>query len=214
MHTVTRRIACFCEKTFEAEMPDAVDLATDGGAADAILGGEFMAATCPACGKRLTPEFPCLVSMDRDIPGAQGRGVLLVPEADRVACMRGRLPEGMAVPARLAIGVPELMEKLLVFRASLDDRVIEIVKYYYLTSAAAGASAGDRDVILRFQGEEAGRLVFHIDGLAEGQIGVARLPRDIYARIEADLPARLAEEPFREFCEPPYVSLRRAEFAG
>ena len=69
-------------------------------------------------------------------------------------------------------------------------------------------------VFLAVSGEEAGRLVFHIDGLAEGQIGVARLPRDIYARIEADLPARLAEEPFREFCEPPYVSLRRAEFAG
>lgn len=214
MHTVTRRIACFCEKTFEAEMPDAVDLGAEPGIAETILGGDFMAVSCPACGKRLTPEFPCMVSLARDIPGAAGRGVLLVPEADRVACLRGRLPQGMAAPARLAIGVPELAEKLRIFSAALDDRAVEIVKYYYLTSSAAGAAAGEKDVSLVFQGEEGGRLVFHITGLADGQIGVARLPRDIYARIEADLAARLGEEPFSVFCEPPYVSLRKAELSA
>ncbi len=213
MHTVTRRIACFCEKTFEAEMPDAVDLAADEGMRDAILSGEFMAAVCPACGKRLTPEFPCLVSMPAEIPGTGGRDVLLVPEADRVACMRGRLPEGMATPARVAVGVPELAEKLRIFGASLDDRVVEIVKYYYLTSAAA-ASAGEREVTLRYHGEESGRMVFHIEGMAEGQIGVVRLSRDIYARIAADLSARLSEEPFSAFCDPPYVSLSRAELTS
>ena len=212
MHMVTRRIACFCETTFEADMPDAVDLGSDEGVQAAILQGDFMAATCPACGKRLTPEYSCRVAMAGDIPGVDsGRDVLLVPEADRVACMRGKLPVAGPAPARIAIGMPELAEKVLIFSSGLDDRVIEIMKYYLLTGSAAGP-AGDSEVTLTYHGEEAGRMEFHIAGIAEGQIGVTRLSRDIYARIAADLPTRLSEDPFSAFCDPPYVSLRKAEF--
>jgi len=213
MHTTTRRIACFCEKTFDAEIPDAIDLSLDEGVQDLILGGDFMAVTCPACGKRLTPEFPCVVSMAGEIPGAGGaRDVLLVPELDRVACLSGRhggLKDGHA---RVAIGMPELVEKVLIFSRSLDDRVVEIMKYYLLTGSA-GSAAEDREVTLRYSGDEGERMVFHITGLSEGQIGVARLGRDIYDRIQSDLATRLAEEPFSIFCDAPYVSIRKAELA-
>ncbi len=210
MHLVTRRIACFCEKTFEAELPDTVDLAADEGVEQLIVQGGFMAADCPACGKRLTPEFPCLVSVAREIPGASGgRGIFLVPEAERVACMRGKRP-GVEGHARIAIGIPELVEKVLVFGLGLDDRVIEIMKFYLLTGAAGGAGE-DRDVTFLYRGDESDRMVFHIQGLAEGQIGVARLSREIYRKIEIDLDSRLSEEPFSLFCDPPYVSIRKAE---
>ncbi len=210
MHLVTRKLACFCENSFEAEMPDSVDLAVDEGVEQLILQGDFMAAECPVCGKRLTPEFACLVSMAREIPGpGGGREVLLVPEAERVACMRGKRPE-TGDHARIAIGMPELVEKVLVFGKGLDDRIIEIMKFYLLTGAAGGAEE-DRDVTLLYRGDEGDRLVFHIRGLAEGEIGVARLSREIYRKIETDLDSRLAEEPFSLFCDPPYVSIRKAE---
>lgn len=214
MHTATRRMACFCEKTFEAEIPDSVDLALDEGLEALILQGDFMAVSCPACGKRLTPEFTCVVSMAREIPGTGGgRDVMLVPEAERVACMSGHHPSLEGAHARIAIGMSELAEKVLIFGSSLDDRVVEIMKYYLLTGSAGGA-AGDREVTLRYHGVEGERLVFHITGLSsEGAIGVARLARDMYRRIESDLPARLAEEPFSLFCDPPYVSIRKAELA-
>jgi len=210
MHLITRRMACFCEKTFEAELPDSVDFAVDEGVEQLIVQGGFMAVDCPACGKRLTPEFPCLVSVARGIPGADGgRGIFLVPEAERVACMRGKRP-GVEGHARIAIGMPELVEKVLVFGKGLDDRIIEIMKFYLLTGAAGGAGE-DRDVTFLYRGDEGDRIVFHIRGLAEGEIGVARLSREIYRKIEIDLDSRLAEEPFSLFCDPPYVSIRKAE---
>jgi hypothetical protein len=210
MHLVTRRIACFCENTFEAELPDSVDLAADEGVEQLIVQGGFMAVDCPACGKRLTPEFPCLVSVAREIPGAVGgRGIFLVPEAERVACMRGKRP-GVEGYDRIAIGMPELVEKVVVFGKGLDDRVIEIMKFYLLTGAAGGAGE-DRDVTFLYRGDEDDRMVFHIRGLAEGEIGVGRLSREIYRKIEVDLDSRLAQEPFSLFCDPPYVSIRKAE---
>jgi len=213
MHLVTRRIACFCENSFEAEIPDSVDLAADEGVEQLIVQGGFMAVDCPACGKRLTPEFPCLISVAREIPGvAGGRGVFLLPEAERVACMRGKSGAGEG-HARIAVGMPELVEKVLIFGSGRDDRIIEIMKYYLLTGAAGGAGE-DRDVTFLYRGDEGDRMVFHIRGLAEGEIGVARLSREIYRKIETDLESRLAGEPFSLFCDPPYVSIRKAELGA
>jgi hypothetical protein len=65
--------------------------------------------------------------------------------------------------------------------------------------------------VVTFRGFEGEKLLFHVAGLREGEVAVARLERALYDRIEADLANRLAAEPFRDFCEPPYVSLRRVE---
>ena len=212
MHTVTRRIACFCETTFEADMPDAVDLGSDEGVQAAILQGDFMAASLPCLRQAAHPR----VLLSGDNGGRHPRGRLGQGRAPRARGRQGGLHAGEAArrgppPARIAIGMPELAEKILVFSSGLDDRVIEIMKYYLLTGSGAGP-AGDSEVTLSYHGEEAGRMEFHIAGIAEGQIGVTRLSRDIYARIAADLPARLSEDPFSAFCDPPYVSLRKAEF--
>ncbi len=201
-----KRIACFCENTFEADMPQTADLGADPDVEPLILTGEFMAVTCPACGKRLTPEFPFRLT------GVPGFGeLLLVPEADRVALARGRLSPPAETSGRLAVGFAELAEKLLIARAGLDDRVIEIMKYYLLTGGAAKDPAeSEGDVTILYRGIEGDRHLFHIVGMREGEVGVARLGRDVYTRIAADVESRIAEEPFSEFCVPPWVSLRRA----
>lgn len=92
-----------------------------------------MAVTCPRCGKRLTPEFPFRLSL------AGGRGeIMLVPEKDRIGLARGKLDYELGSPYRVVVGFPELAEKLHILAAGLDDRVIEIMKYYLLTGAAGG----------------------------------------------------------------------------
>jgi hypothetical protein len=207
--TRTRRIACFCEKVFEAELPTVVDLAARPGAADEVLRGEFMAVSCPACGKRLTPEFPCRF---RGV-AAGDLGTLelaLVPEADRVAWLAGRAARDTAGADRVVIGVSELAEKLLVFRAGLDDRVVEMMKFL-LASRPGTVATGAGEVTVTFQRVEGDRLVFHLAGLRPGEVAVARLERSLYDRLHAELPQRLAEDPWKEFCTPPYVSLRRVE---
>lgn len=205
MHSVKRRIACFCEKTFEADIPDSADLTAEPEIEALITSGNFMAVTCPACGKRLTPEFPFRLTL------AGGKGdVFLVPEADHSAYVHGSLGYSIGSPFRVVVGFPDLAEKVLVLGRGLDDRVIEIMKYYLLTGAEhAEEEEQDRDVTLRYKGDENGRHVFHVMGVKEGEIGVARLAPELYQKIAADIEKRVEEEPFNEFCVPPWVSLRR-----
>jgi hypothetical protein len=201
--TVTRHIACFCDTSFDAEIPQTADLGAEPGVEELILGGDFMAVTCPACGKRLTPEYPFRLT---GVPGVGD--IFLVPEADRIAYIRGRLEYEIGSPGRVAVGYPELAEKVLIFSRSLDDRIIEIMKYYLLTGAASGWGP-EREVALLYRGEEGGRHLFHITGMKEGEVGVARLAAEFYSKIASDVDVRVRDEPFRDFCEPPWVSLRK-----
>ena len=202
----SRHIACFCENSFDAEIPESADLAADPGVQDLILGGDFMAVSCPSCGKRLTPEFPFRLT------GVMKVGeIFLVPEADRAAFVRGRLEYDVGKPGRIVVGFPELAEKVLICSRGLDDRVIEIMKYYLLTGAAAGGDQEqDRDVTLVYRGVEGDKHLFHILGIKAGEVGVARLAEQFYQKIASDVESRVREEPFRDFCEPPWVSLRKA----
>jgi hypothetical protein len=203
MKNETRRVACFCETTFDAVIPASADLKADPDVEQLILDGSFMSVTCPACSKKLSPEFPFHLTGVRD-----AGDVFLIPEADRGAYARNTLDYAIGAPGRIAIGFPELMEKVLIFSQGLDDRIIEIMKYYLLTGAAA-PQGGESDVTVLYRGSEQGRLLFNIIGMKEGEIGVARLAEGLYAKIAADLTKRLQEDPFKDFCRPPWVSLRR-----
>ena len=216
MNTTRRRIACFCDHVFEADIPSVVNLAERPETADEVLRGEFMVVSCPGCGRRLSPEFPCRFTGVTAGP----LGILdiqLVPEADRVSYLAGRMDRDLGRPGRVAIGIPELAEKLTIFRAGLDDQAVEILKYLLVTKPDPGrepSPASDREVVATFRGEEGARLLFHLSGLRDGEVGVARVARDLYDKVVADLPTRLSEEPFSDFCDPPYVSLRRVEQGG
>ena len=50
-----RRIVCFCEHSFDADVPDSVDLGKQPEVEQAILSGEFLSIRCPSCGKVLKP---------------------------------------------------------------------------------------------------------------------------------------------------------------
>lgn len=203
MHFVSRRIACFCDNVFDADVPDIADLETEPEVEKQIASGDFMALTCPKCGKRLTPEFP----FHLHLRGGLGE-MLMIPEMDMSRLILGKLNYEIGSPFRVVVGFPEMAEKLHILESGLDDRVIEIMKYYLLTGAT-GAEDQDRDVTLRYKGEEDGRHVFHVLGLKDGEIGVARLGGEIYRKIAEDVETRVKEEPFRDFCSQPWVSVRR-----
>ena len=203
MHFVSRRIACFCDNVFEAELPDSANLEVEPEVEQKIESGDFMVVACPKCGKHLSPEFPFRLSL------RGGRGdLLMVPEKDRNSLARARLDYETGNAFRVVVGFPEMAEKLHIFGAGLDDRIIEIMKYYLLTGAAAEENH-EADVTLRYKGEADGRHEFLVFGLKEGEVGVARLANEFYRKIATDVDARVEEEPFRGFCSPPWVSVRR-----
>jgi hypothetical protein len=210
MTSLPRHIACFCETSFDADLPTSADMTGDPEIEQLILDGSFMAVTCPGCGRRLTPEYPFRLT------GVSGFGELfLVPEADRGAYDRGTLDYDTGAPGRIVVGFPELGEKVLIARLGLDDRVIEIMKYYLLTgSASAGTAEQEKEVTIVYRGKDAGRHVFNIIGMKDGEIGIARLAEELYGRISSDVETRVTEDPFRDFCAPPWVSLRRVTGAA
>jgi hypothetical protein len=205
MTTAQRHIACFCETTFDADLPTSADMGADPEIEQLILDGSFMSLTCPGCGKRLTPEYPSRLT------GVSGFGDLfLVPETDRGAYERNTLGYETGSPGRIAIGFPELQEKVLIAGLGLDDRVIEIMKYYLLTGSTSAADGEqEKEVGIVYRGKESTRHVFNIIGMKEGEIGVARLAEELYGRIASDVETRVKEDPFQDFCAPPWVSLRR-----
>ena len=205
MTTAPRHIACFCETTFDTDLPTAADMAADPEIEQLILDGSFMAVSCPGCGRKLTPEYPFRLT------GMRALGdVFLVPETDRGAYERGTLDYETGAPGRIVVGFPELQEKVLIDGLHRDDRVIEIMKYYLLTGSTPAAEGGqERDVAIVYRGMEAGRHVFNIIGMRDGEVGVARLADELYGKIASDVETRVTDDPFRDFCAVPWVSLRR-----
>jgi hypothetical protein len=198
---LNRKLVCFCEHAFESDVPDSVDLAAEPDARRAIMEGEFQTIRCPSCGKALKPEFPALV---RD----SGWSLFFVPELDRVSYYRGTLDYPVAQVDRVAIGYDELAEKLRIREAGLDDRVVEVLKYYLLQKVLEHYE-GEGEVRLLFSGLEPASLVFHALGLRDEEVGVLRVSRQMAEKAVAQLEDKLREEPFAQFLAGPYVSINK-----
>jgi hypothetical protein len=196
-----RKLVCFCEHEFESEIADSVDLAEQPEARRAILEGDFQTIHCPGCGKALKPEFPVLVR-------EPGRTLFFVPELDRVAYYRGKLPYPVGEVDRVAIGYDELVEKLRIRDAGLDDRVVEVLKYYLLQKALEHYE-GEAEVRLLFHSKDDSGLVFHALGLRDKEVGVLKVSRQMAEKAGQQLQDKLREEPFDQILAGPYVSVNK-----
>lgn len=196
-----RKLVCFCEHEFEAEVPESMELEPQ--VESSILSGEFQTIRCPGCGKALKPEFPVRL---RD--GRSGATLFFIPELDRVSYYRGALSYPVGEVDRVVIGFEELAEKLLIRQAGLDDRVVEVLKYYLLQKALERAD-GEAEVRLNFAGVEGASLVFHVHGLRAEEVGVMKVGRQMADKTAAQLPEKLAAEPFNQILAGPYVSVNK-----
>ncbi len=192
-------IICNCEKSFEAEVPDVIDLAHDPGVIEEILTGTFLIFTCPHCGNAIKPEFPLNI-----VDSTTGVDIFLIPEIDRNRFLLGLY--GNDDHDRVVVGFAELVEKLQITKASLDDKAVELLKYYLLVKAGSGANP--RIFFAKIENEN---LVFDIFGLKTDEIGIARIPRALYESACQDLASKVNEEPYKMILEPPYVSVTKIE---
>lgn len=196
-----RKVNCLCGAAFDADVPEKFDLDAEPATGAKILSGDFLSMSCPECGVEIKPEYPVLVT------GMAGKlALFLVPEMERTSYLAGQfeVPRGASV----AIGYGELAEKYKIALRGLDERVIELMKYYLYLKA--DESAPEAEVRVSFSGEEGGSMVFAIEGLKPDEVALARLPMVQYDKMAAELPAKMVQEPFSEMLSGQYISVQKA----
>jgi hypothetical protein len=198
-----KELICYCESKVELDVPEQIDLSAEPAVRRDILEGRFLTVPCSVCGKLLKPEFP--VRLDK---AGRGMDIYFIPELDRVAFLREKLSYPLPETDRVAIGYEELVEKLRLADADLDDRVVELIKYYLYTKAVENAEA-EGDIRIVFQSRKADTLVFHVHGLKADEVGVLSVPEAMVDKAAAQLEEKMREEPFVGFLRGSYVSLSR-----
>jgi len=197
-----RNVTCRCEKSFDADLPDEIDLDAEPGRIDQILSGDFFAVACPECGARLKPELRVrILSRKRSLD------LTVLPELERVSLYRGAagLPKG----GQALVGYEELYEWARILRDGLDADAVEILKYWM--EAKAVEQAPEADIIVSYSGKKDGKLVFHVAGLRESEIAVLPVDESTYAKTLADKPRTMRAEPFDKVFAGPYRSIRALE---
>lgn len=189
-----KMIPCYCNKEVEFDFPDEIDLAARPEIIDTIIDGTFMSVQCPYCGKILKPEEPVRLYDSKGTLDLQ-----LVPELQRNALLTGRYK---VTSARVAVGFPELAEKVALYMAGLDEGAIEILKLPGMNRDT------DKDISIYFNSLEEDNLVFHIHGLEPGRIGVTRISRDLYDRTLESL-GKKSDPVYRDILTPPYISVKK-----
>jgi hypothetical protein len=191
-----------CETSFDADLPEEIDLDRDSGTLDEILSGNFLSVECPSCGAMLKPELRIrLVSKKRDLD------FVALPELERISLYRGavELPKG----ASALVGYHELYERALILADGLDPEAIEIIKYWLIQKAAE--QSPDAEIGAAYAGKKDSKLAFHLSGLREGQVAILPVEVSTYEKTLADKPRSLREAPFDRMLKGPYKSVRALE---
>ena len=198
-----RKVTCRCESSFDADLPEEIDLDAEPGKLDEILAGDFFKVTCPNCGAGLKPELRV-----RLLSRKRGLDLVVLPELERMALYRGAadLPKG----AQALVGYAELYERARAWADELDPEVLEMLKYWLLAKAQEGAP--EAELSAAYEGRESGKLRFHIAGLREGELALLRVGQELYDKTAADKARSLRSEPFDRIFAGPYRSVRALEY--
>lgn len=205
-----RKIPCFCDNTFVADVPEEIDLDADPHYVEDILSGNFMNFTCASCGKRHKPEFPLSVKWP-------SKNILLevLPELDRGEFYRRPddkketrpAASGETPPAReTVISYPEMAERIALLRDGLVPDAVEAIKCYLFVKADEAYPEGDIGVW--YQARSGESLEFHIHGIKSGEVAVTRIPLSLYEKTLEDFRANPRGDPFAGLRVKSYCSIQ------
>ncbi len=130
-------LSCTCGHEFETKLWDALNVTENKELKGKLLSGEINQIQCPKCQKKSYIE-KSLLYHDRD----QRLWIQVLPQADRPKwpklqeSYQEELKKNSGIKKyyfRLAFGREELLEKIRIFDANLDDRILELLKVRILT---------------------------------------------------------------------------------
>jgi len=206
-----RKIPCLCERVFEVEAPEEINLDTEPAYLDEIKNGSFFNFSCPACGKKHKPEFPLSVLW----PSKNLRFEVL-PELERGEFYRrkkGDVKKG-AEPAETIIGYPEMADRLAVINDGFEPAPVEAIKYFLLLKAEE--QYPDEEIEIWYFGYSKGGdalgiesfLEFHIHGIKENEVAVMKVPLSLYEKTLHDYRSNPKKEMFSVLRYKTYLSVK------
>ena len=210
---MTQKIPCFCDNSFAVEVPSEIDLDSSPGYINEILDGSFLNFTCPGCGKKHKPEFPIKILWPSkkiwfDVCVETDRGEFYRQKKE--APKRGLLKKDPSdLTKETIIGYPELAERILVYRDSLEPMVIETIKYFLYLKAEENYT--NEEIIVWYSGFAQGpakSLEFHIHGIKEGEVAVMKVPFSLYEKNLEDFRKHPKAEIFASLRVRSYLSVK------
>ena len=198
-----RKIPCFCDNSFEVEVPEEIDFDKDKKYYDEILNGSFFSFNCPSCGKNLKPEFPVSILW----PSANLRFEVF-PELDRGEFYRKKKTstEKNPNPTQTIIGYPEMADRLAVIRDGFDPVPVEVIKYYLQLKAEEQYPDDEPDVWYYASSKDS--LEFHIHGIKDNEVAVMKVPFSLYEKTLDDYKTNPKKEIFSIIRVGSYLSVK------
>ena len=172
-----------CDHELKITICPAVNVTTDPEMREKVLSGELFLFTCEKCGYTGFAGYP-FVYEDKETQG--GFLIYLEPDCpDREVGIDGDMADQVVYrerPMRLVANLNALKEKIFIFEAGLDDRVMELFKMLTLTKLH-GDNPDQVPAVLLFtkvdEGED-GQKIFLAAFRDNKCLGIVELPYSLY----------------------------------
>ena len=186
-----QRIRCpKCGAEHDFEMWIRVNTDLDPVLKNKVKSGELFRTQCPSCGQKIDVVYPCLYhEMEKKIMIYYAPGKKAMEQAsaafeegmDAAKKERGFDSAGSGYRNRVVGSLYDLQEKISVFDAGLDDRVVEICKVLAGSQLQESQPQAVFDDLLYYRDGSGDRLALMKDGNAFASIA---LPPDFYKMVE------------------------------
>ncbi len=217
-------LACpTCNKHFQASVYASINVSLDPSLKGKLMRGEINKVLCPECKTEITIASDLLYrDTDKKLwlqVAWENEQEWMEEEAkfkDKLASFYHEVPRladtigpiEKTYTYRLVFGYSQLREKVSVFDANLDDRIIEWIKFISILQIEPLEDLVDKqaEIEVFFEGEKEGQLSFICFSSTSDPIGFS-IARDLYRHIIDDPGTR--EKVFQIFRDPLYVNFNR-----
>ena len=195
-----QKITCFCDNTFEVEIPEEINLDSDPKHIEEILNGSFLTFPCEVCGKEHKPEFPLTIKWP-----AKNTDIEVLGELDRGKFyLRKDSKENAA--AETVISYPEMAERIAIIKEGLVTEAVEALKYYLFVKA--DETYPDNEISVWYHSKTEDNLEFHIHGIKENEVAMMKVPLSLYEKTLSDFKKNPNTEPFSSMRVKSYFSMQ------
>lgn len=212
------KISCACEYSFEIEHNEKIDLDKEPEKVIDIQEGNFLAFICPQCGKNIKSEIKTRLEWK-----SKKQILLLVPERNRIACLNfcaGFKQIDITTNKEIktpflkkdetpVIGYSELLDRINVLHSNLIPAAVEAVKFFVMDSAKNININKIQMVFQKITYDDF--LEFYIYGMRENEIGIMKIPIQLYDQVVSDMETGKNSEVFKGIYLGQYLSYKNIQ---